>query len=48
MSTQDQSDTPFSILPEEQQQHLRLLELPPELLSILTQDNPPTYVNVVG
>ncbi|KAK4544436.1 hypothetical protein LTR36_004327 [Oleoguttula mirabilis] len=41
MSTQDESGIAFSLLPEEGQQHFRLLELPPELLSLLTSDSPP-------
>ncbi|KAK5121414.1 hypothetical protein LTR85_005246 [Meristemomyces frigidus] len=42
MSTQNGSGIAFSILPEEGQQHFRLLELPPELLSLLTSNDPPT------
>ncbi|GAB7361735.1 hypothetical protein MBLNU230_g1782t1 [Neophaeotheca triangularis] len=34
MATQDDSGTAFSIMPEEEQQHFRLLELPPDLLSL--------------
>ena len=43
MSTQDESGVGFEILPEESQQHFRLLELPPELLALLTSENAPTY-----
>jgi len=43
MSTQNENGTVFSILPEESQQHFRLLELPLEILSVLTSDNPATY-----
>ncbi|KAK6430116.1 hypothetical protein LTR95_013734 [Oleoguttula sp. CCFEE 5521] len=42
MSTQSSAGIPVSLLPEEQHQHFRLLELPPELLEILTSANPPT------
>ncbi|OQO09489.1 hypothetical protein B0A48_04890 [Cryoendolithus antarcticus] len=42
MSTQGDAGTPISLLAEEQHQHFRLLELPPELLEILTSANPPT------
>lgn len=42
MSTQDASGLEFSILPEDQQQQFRLLELPPELLELLTSENAPT------
>lgn len=43
MSSQDASGIDFAVLPESQQHHFRLLELPPELLELLTSDNPPTY-----
>lgn len=42
MSTQADSGIPLSLLPEEQHQSFRLLELPPELLALLTSENPPT------
>ena len=45
MSTNDKNGTSFSIQPEEDQQHFRLLELPPELLDILTSENPKTQVH---
>lgn len=44
MSRQDESGIAFSILPEDGRQHFRLLELPAELLDLLTSDNPPTCV----
>ncbi|KAI7223223.1 hypothetical protein KC333_g618 [Hortaea werneckii] len=40
MSTQAHDGIPFSLLPEEKYEHCRLLELPPELLGILTADSP--------
>ncbi|KAK5165232.1 uncharacterized protein LTR77_009330 [Saxophila tyrrhenica] len=39
MSTQHEISIPFSLLPEESQQHFRLLELPPDLLDVITADN---------
>ncbi|KAK5131611.1 hypothetical protein LTR08_000798 [Meristemomyces frigidus] len=42
MSTNDGNGISFSILPEEDQQHFRLLELPPELLRMLTSDTSTT------
>lgn len=44
MSTQEGSGIEFSIVPEENQEHLRLLELPADLLNILTSENPPMFV----
>ena len=44
MATQDESGIEFSIVSEESQQHFRLLELPKELLSLLTSENAPMYV----
>lgn len=41
MSTQDESGIEFSVVPEENQQHFRLLELPAELLAVLTSENAP-------
>ncbi|KAM0717341.1 hypothetical protein Q7P37_007193 [Cladosporium fusiforme] len=41
MSTQADSGIPLSLLPEERHQPFRLLELPPDLLSVLTSKNPP-------
>ena len=35
----------FSIVPEEDQQHFRLLELPPELLHLITSKKPTMYAN---
>ncbi|KAI6801101.1 hypothetical protein KC363_g771 [Hortaea werneckii] len=40
MATQTHDGIPFSLLPEEKYEHCRLLELPPELLGILTADSP--------
>ena len=42
MSTQGDAGIPLSLLAEDRQQSFRLLELPPELLKLLTSDNPPT------
>lgn len=42
MSTQDSDGIAFSILSEDNQQHFRLLELPAELLGLLTSNDPPT------
>ena len=42
MSSQSGNDISFSI--NHAQQPLRLLELPPELLGLLTSPSPPTYV----
>lgn len=42
MSTQYSSDIPFSA--SHRQQALKLLELPPELLSAIESPNPPTFV----
>jgi len=42
MSTQGDAGIPLSLLAEDQQQSFRLLELPAELLKLLTSDNPPT------
>lgn len=42
MSTQDETGVPFSVVPEEDQQRFRLLELPPELLAFLTSEKPPS------
>ncbi|KAF2723876.1 hypothetical protein K431DRAFT_324672 [Polychaeton citri CBS 116435] len=39
MSTQDQTGIEFSVVPEEHQERFRLLELPPELLALLTQED---------
>jgi sister chromatid cohesion protein DCC1 len=39
MSTQNEEGIEFSIIPEAQQQHYRLLELPPELLEVVTSSN---------
>jgi len=44
MSTQDSGGIQFSVDGEEQQQHFRLLELPPDLLNIVTSQNPPAFV----
>ena len=41
MATQYPTDIPFSA--SQEQQALKLLELPPELLALLESDNPPTY-----
>jgi len=41
MSTQADAGISLSLLPEDSQQSFRLLELPPELLTLLTSDNPP-------
>jgi hypothetical protein len=41
MSTQEDAGMPLSLLPEDKQHSFRLLELPPELLHLLTSDNPP-------
>lgn len=46
MSTQEGSDIDFSILPEAQQQHFRLLELPSELFELLLTDDAPTQVDL--
>jgi len=42
MSTQRDAGIPLSLLAEDHQQSFRLLELPAELLNLLTSDNPPT------
>jgi hypothetical protein len=42
MSTQGDAGIPLSLLAEDRQHPFRLLELPPELLKLLTSDNPPT------
>lgn len=42
MSTQSDAGIPLSLLAEDHQQSFRLLELPAELLKLLTSDNPPT------
>lgn len=42
MATQGDAGIPLSLLAEDQQQSFRLLELPAELLKLLTSDNPPT------
>ena len=42
MATQDDSGIPLEI--SNQQQNLRLLELPPSLLTLLVSKNPPKYV----
>lgn len=39
MSTQQETGIEFSLAPEENQHHFRLLELPAELLSVITADN---------
>lgn len=39
MSTQEAAGIEFAILPEEHHQHFRLLELPPELLNVITASN---------
>lgn len=41
MSTQDADGIPFELRTEEEFEHYRLLELPAELLSFLTSENPP-------
>jgi hypothetical protein len=41
MATQGDAGIPLSLLAEDQQQSFRLLELPAELLKLLTSDNPP-------
>jgi hypothetical protein len=41
MSTQHEPGVEFAIVPEESRQHFRLLELPPDLLSLITSENPP-------
>jgi hypothetical protein len=42
MSTQDpDAGVPISIRHESGLEHYRLLELPPDLLALLTSDNPP-------
>lgn len=41
MATQDAAGIDFSILPAGQQEHFRLLELPPELLGLLTSEDAP-------
>lgn len=43
MSTQNANGSDFSIAVD--QQPFRLLELPPELLELLTTPNPPKFVN---
>jgi len=48
MSTQGETGITFALLPEEQQQHYRLLEFPPELLSLLTSDNPAKYARTTA
>lgn len=35
-----------SILPENDLQHFRLLELPPELLALVTSETPPVWVQL--
>jgi hypothetical protein len=42
MSTQSDAGIPLSLLAEDRQQSFRLLELPAELLKLLTSDHPPT------
>jgi hypothetical protein len=41
MATQEDAGISLALLPEDKQHSFRLLELPPELLSLLTSDNPP-------
>lgn len=41
MATQVDAGIPLSLLAEDRQQSFRLLELPSELLALLTSDNPP-------
>lgn len=42
MSTQNpEAGITVSILPEKQLERVRLLELPPELLALVTSENPP-------
>lgn len=41
MSTQNAPGIEFAIVPEGSRQHFRLLELPPDLLSVITSENPP-------
>jgi len=41
MATQNEDGIPLSLLSKDQQQTFRLLELPPELLTLLTSENPP-------
>ena len=43
MPNQDESGLSIKIIPENHQQHFRLLELPPELLDLLTSDHAPMY-----
>ena len=45
MSTQDDSGIPFEI--NREQEHFRLLELPPSLLSLIASKDPPKYVLVL-
>ncbi|KAK3716220.1 hypothetical protein LTR37_006665 [Vermiconidia calcicola] len=42
MSTEDESGPEFRMVPEESQQHFRLLELPADLLNVLTSVDAPT------
>ena len=44
MSTQEGLAIELSVLPEENQDHFRLLELPAEILSLLTSEQPPVSV----
>jgi len=41
MATQNEDGIPLSLLSKDQQQTFRLLELPPELLTLITSENPP-------
>ena len=43
MSTQNDGGIEFSLVPEDSRQHFRLLELPPELLNIVTASNASPY-----
>ncbi|KAK5688500.1 hypothetical protein LTS10_000478 [Elasticomyces elasticus] len=45
MSTQPDDGFTFSILPEEQREHFRLLELPPELLELVTSNTSHTVLS---
>lgn len=44
MSTQYDGGIDFSIVSESDQQHFRLLELPAELLQVITSKDPPMFV----
>ena len=41
MSTQAEPGIEFAIASEQDRQHFRLLELPRDLLSLITSDDPP-------